>query len=131
MESSWMGQKEFEEMMEHQGIPGEARLHISTGEINSLYWFIQGSIMIPKIRQDLRKAWGFCERHACVTLLVETAFRPGFLHGPVILYEDIIGCAVSSFNLSGPLQNSRFARLAKKGPAIMCEMGYGPKQKHR
>jgi hypothetical protein len=130
MELSLMNHKKFEEMMKRQGIPAEARLHISPGEINSLYWFIQGGIMEPETRQALRKAWGFCERHAWVTMLVEAAFRPGFLHGPSILYEDILSRAVSAFNFSGPLQNPRLRmRLREKGPCIMCEMGYGPETK--
>ena len=86
--------------------------------------------MEPETRQALRKAWGFCERHAWVTMLVEAAFRPGFLHGPSILYEDILSRAVSAFNLSGPLQNPRLRmRLREKGLCIMCEGGYGPETK--
>ena len=51
-----------------------SRIQLSDGEIHYLYWFIQGSIMVPNIRRRLRRAWGFCERHAWGYILVEAAF---------------------------------------------------------
>jgi hypothetical protein len=82
--------------------------------------------MIPEVRQSLRKAWGFCERHAWAAMLVESAFRHDFFHGPSILYEDILSLALPAFHLFGPLQNLRLRiRLREKGHCIMCEMGYG------
>jgi len=107
---------------------GEFKL--SNGEIHYLYWYIQGSIMVPDIRRALRKAWGFCERHAWAALLVETAFRSGFMHGPAILYEDILGLAIPALNLRGPLKNLRlWKNLREKGPCTMCKMGFGPETK--
>jgi hypothetical protein len=114
-------------MTNHPDISSEAEFRLSPGEIHYLYWYIQGSIMVPEIRQSLRKAWGFCERHAWAAMLVESAFRPSFLHGPSILYEDIMSRAVPAFDLSGPLQNFRLRiNLREKGACMMCEMGYGP-----
>jgi hypothetical protein len=102
----------------------------STGEINFLYWYIQGMIMDPDVRWELRRGWGFCERHAWVTLLVEAAFRPGFLHGPSLVYEDILGRALAAFNISGTLRNSHLRlRLRAKGPCMLCKMGFGPESK--
>ena len=49
--------------------PAMGEFKLSVGEIHYLYWYIQGSIMFPEIRRDLRKAWGFCERHAWGPLL--------------------------------------------------------------
>jgi hypothetical protein len=40
-------------------------LELSLEEVRRLWWWFQdGSIMSPRIRQQLRHAWGFCPRHA-------------------------------------------------------------------
>jgi len=67
-----------------RAVPTEA-WQLSDGEIHYLWWYMQGSIMDPGVRQRLRRAWGMCGRHAWGALAVETAFRPGFLHGPALL----------------------------------------------
>jgi hypothetical protein len=103
---------------------------LSDGEIHYLYWFIQGSIMDPDIRQRLRRAWGFCERHAWGYILVEAAFYRGYMHGASLLYEDLLTPALSAFHLKGPFKCWRFQKsLLPKGPCPMCEMGFGPHSK--
>lgn len=103
---------------------------LSEGEIHYLYWFIQGSIMVPDIRHRLRRAWGFCERHAWGYLLVEASFYRGYMHGAALLYEDLMSPALSAFPVQGPLKNWRLVRnLNSKGPCPMCEMGFGPRSK--
>lgn len=117
-------------MTNHPAISSEEGFQLSPGEVHYLYWYIQGSIMVQEIRQSLRKAWGFCERHAWAAMLVESAFRSSFLHGPSILYEDIMSRAVPAFDLSGPLQDFRLRiNLREKGHCFMCEMGFGPDTK--
>jgi len=97
---------------------------LSEGEIHYLWWFIQGSIMDPDVRARLRRAWGFCGRHAWGALAVEAAFRPNFLHGPALLYEDLMGRALRAFETAGPWEARRMARrLRATGPCLMCEMG--------
>lgn len=119
--------RETEAAIKHKLIRNVTEFRLSPGEIHYLYWHIQGAIMEPETRQSLRNAWGFCERHAWAAMLVESAFRPGFLHGPSILYEDIMSRALPALHLSGPLlaRRLRFS-LREKGPCLMCEMGYGP-----
>jgi hypothetical protein len=100
---------------------------LSEGEIHYLWWFIQGSIMNPSTRWRLRKAWGFCNRHAWGFLQMEAAFRHGWMHGPAILYLDIMERAWEAINVGGPFPALRLERnLRPKGPCLMCEMGYGP-----
>jgi hypothetical protein len=107
-----------------------SQFKLSDGEIHYLYWFIQGSIMVPYIRQRLRRAWGFCERHAWGYIFVEAAFYRGFMHGASILYEDLLSLGLSAFNIKGPLKNWRVMKnLISKGPCPMCEMGFGPYSK--
>jgi len=99
---------------------------LSPGEIHFLWWFIQGSIMNPSTRQRMRKAWGFCERHAWGWMAVEAAFRSGYMHGPAVLYEDVMGLALTAVDMQGPMQHKRLKRrLRGKGPCLMCEEGYG------
>ncbi len=114
-------------MMAMSHAPCEDAWQPSDGEIHFLYWYMQGSIMVPETRWRLRRAWGMCERHAWGALAVETSYRPTFLHGPAVLYEDIVGRAARTFQGAGPLQALRVARrLRPTGPCMMCEMGYGP-----
>jgi len=117
-------------LLQTKELPSGAEFQLSNGEIHYLYWFIQGSIMVPDIRHRLRRAWGFCERHAWGYILVEAAFYRGYMHGAVLLYEDLLTPALSAFRLKGPLRHWRLERsLHQKGPCPMCEMGFGPHSK--
>lgn len=103
------------------------KVQLSGGEIHYLWWFIQGSIMVPDVRYRLRKAWGFCERHAWGAILVEASLRHGYMHGPAILYEDLLEPAVQAIHLQGPLKNLRLLKgFRDKGRCLMCEMDLGP-----
>jgi hypothetical protein len=83
--------------------------------------------MNPSTRERLRKAWGFCERHSWGWIAVEAAFRGGYMHGPAVLYEDLMERTVASLDVCGLMQNARVRRsLREKGPCLMCEEGYGP-----
>jgi hypothetical protein len=116
---------ELAERLSHQ-----QPLRLSNGEIHYLWWFIQGSIMSSSVRQRLWKGWGMCERHAWGFISVETAFRQGYMHGPAVLYEDLMNRAQSGFVIRGPMQGWRIMRYIRaKGPCLMCEMEYGPHSK--
>lgn len=100
---------------------------LSNGEIHYLWWYIQGSIMSPFVREKLRKAWGMCERHAWGAIFVESSFRNGYLHGPAVLYEDLMERAATSFQARGPGVFPRAVhRLRSRGTCSMCEMGLSP-----
>lgn len=100
---------------------------LSPGEVHFLWWFMQGSIMDPEMRRDLRLAWGMCDRHGVGALGAEAAFRHGYLHGPAILYEDLMERAAQALALCGPLARARLARrLRSRAGCRMCELGYGP-----
>lgn len=112
------------------GMTARDEWSLSEGEIHYLWWFIQGSIMDPDVRARLRRAWGFCGRHAWGALAVEAAFRPNFLHGPALLYEDLMGRALRAFETAGPWEARRTARrLRATGPCLMCEMGLDGKSR--
>ena len=100
---------------------------LSDGEIHFLWSFMDGSIMNPGTRWRLRHAWGMCQRHSFGWLSMEATFRPSFLMGPAILYEDLMQLAAQAFRLRGPGRRLRLARrLRERGPCMMCEMDYGP-----
>lgn len=100
---------------------------LSPGEVHFLWWFIQGSIMEPETRLRLRRAWGMCERHSVAALSAEAAFRYCYLHGPAILYADLMDRAARAFEMTGPLAGPRLARrLRLRGPCLMCELELGP-----
>jgi hypothetical protein len=104
------------------GVP----LHLSEGEINFLWWFMmEAGIMVPETRNHLRRAWGLCQRHAWGWLAIECSFREDFLHGPAILYEDILERAQLVFTRR---LNSITWQLGLKNreQCLMCDLGYGP-----
>lgn len=65
-----------------------------------------------------------CERHAWGFISVEAAFRQGYMHGPAIVYDDLMRKAARVFD-----GRSIVKGLHEKGPCHMCEMGYGPHSK--
>lgn len=102
-------------------------LSLSNGEIHFLWWFIQGSIMSPATRERLWRGWGMCDRHSWAFLAIEAAFRGGYLLGPAVLYEDLMGRAeriVTSRGVAGARGLAR--RLRERGPCLMCADGFGP-----
>lgn len=124
------GRKSLVPSSEYPLKPAGSEFRLSDGEIHYLYWFIQGSMMAPDVRQQLRRAWGFCERHAWSYILVEAAFYRGYMHGAALLYEDLLTSALPAFHLKGPLKYWCLQRsLHPKGPCMMCEVGLGPKTK--
>ncbi len=109
---------------------GSEILQLSPGEIHFLWWFIQGSIMNPSTRTRLRRAWGMCQRHSWGWMVVEAAFRNAYMHGPAVLYEDLMVSAARLFKVRGPGQLGRIARrLREKHPCLMCEEGYNSASK--
>ena len=124
-----MERENLQKTIEFAG-PRQAGFQLSGGEIHFLWWFIQGSIMVPFTRQRLRKAWGLCERHAWGFILVEAAFRHGYMHGPAILYEDLLEPAILALGQRGLLKQwLLWLHLREKGPCLMCEMNLGPETK--
>lgn len=101
---------------------------LSSGEIDFLWWFIQGSIMDPVVRARLYAHWGLCERHSLAFLVVESSFRPHLIHGSTILYNELMRRAAEILNGRGllslaPTTVSRHL-LRPSGPCHICDLGY-------
>jgi hypothetical protein len=101
---------------------------LSNGEVHFLWWFIQGSIMVPETRRRLVRGWGLCERHAWGALGGEASFRHGYLHGPCKLYEDLLGRARAALQTpaavpAGVAAHVVARRLRERGPCLFCDCG--------
>lgn len=110
----------------HSSLP----LVLSDGEVDFLWWFIQGSIMDADVRARLNAHWGMCTRHALSFFCVEAAFRPHLIHGSTILYNELMCRAARLVDGHGiytlaPTGVTRH-RLRPSGPCHMCSLGYGP-----
>lgn len=93
------------------------------GEINFLWSFMDGSIMVPETRERLHRAWGFCERHAWIALAVEMAYRRRFVMGSAVLYEDLMERAAHAARARGPFPGRQLSRrLGSDGPCLLCDL---------
>jgi hypothetical protein len=84
--------------------------------------------MEPATRGALRRGWGFCQRHSLLWLATEMAFlsRLG-LHGPAIVYEDLMDRARLAFRGPKVLRPLRLRwALRDREPCLVCRLGYGP-----
>jgi hypothetical protein len=90
----------------------------SDGEINFLWSFIQGSIMIPETWNALLRSYGFCGRHAWIHLGVEISFRDEYLLGPTILYAALVDKALNV--MRG--RHSAIRRLRASGRCLLCAL---------
>jgi hypothetical protein len=102
-------------------------LAIADGEVNYLWWFIQGSLMNPDVWQRLMRAWGFCDRHAWVHLNVETCVPPALSARPCLLYSALIQQGLDALAPRLLASRSRVAlQLRSAGLCPICEMQLDP-----
>jgi len=97
-------------------------LSITNGEVNFLWWFIQGSIMNSDTWARLMNSYGFCERHAWIHLSIETSFRDRFLLGPTILYQGLLDKALHSMRPPRISAYSRIRDLRATDACMLCAM---------
>lgn len=100
---------------------------LSDGELHYLWWFIQGSFMRPDVRRRLWDGWGFCQRHSCGLLVIESALRGDWLHASTILYADIMRRAQERLK-AGRRENAMLHRsLMPRRRCLVCDLGFGPR----
>lgn len=103
---------------------------LSDGEVDFLWWFIQGSLMDADVRARLHLHWGLCARHSLAFFVVESSLRPHLIHGCTILYNELMRRAVKHLCGEGihSLIPDRLAAhfLRTSGPCHICDLGYGP-----
>ena len=112
------------------GVPSPTEPLISDGEVDFLWWFIQGSLMDADVRARLHAHWGLCRRHSLAFFTVESSFRPHLIHGCTILYAELMQRALRFLSDEGLhcLVPERLALhfLRTSGPCHVCALGYGP-----
>ncbi|MGD0332285.1 MAG: hypothetical protein ABSA90_03400 [Xanthobacteraceae bacterium] len=104
------------------GASGPELSAVTDGEINFLWSFIQGSIMVPQTRGTLLRGYGFCERHAWIHISVEMSFRDQYLLGPTILYSELIEKSLRAIAPERIGLHSLMRRLAAVGPCFLCAL---------
>jgi hypothetical protein len=102
----------------------QSELFAPTGaEINFLWSFIQGGIMVPETWNALQRGYGFCERHAWIHIGVEMSFRDEYLLGPTILYAELIDKALHAIDVPRSVGlHSLEHELRARGPCFLCAM---------
>lgn len=112
-----------------QSIRWPEGLRPSDGEVHFLWSFsFWGSIMEPATRWALRRSWGFCQRHGLLWVATSLAFLGWLgLHGPAIVYEDLMDRARLAFRGPKVLRPLRLRwALRDREPCLACRLGYGP-----
>ena len=89
------------------------------GEINFLWSFIQGSIVIPETWNGLLRSYGFCERHAWIHIGIEMSFRDEYLLGPTIFYAELVEKALHAIDTPRSMLRRE---LRGDGPCFLCAM---------
>lgn len=91
---------------------------LAASEVRQLWWFLDGAIMHADTRIELRRAWGFCARHAWALALVESELRGGVLFATSVLYADL--AAGAAHECAGTHLRSLTHRLAGDGRCLTC-----------
>ena len=108
-------------------LPRHGAWPLSAGEVNFLWWFMQGSIMHPETRKALRAAWGLCDRHGAAWLAIEATLRHCYFHGPAIVFAELMAAASHALRKSGTMTAWRISRaLRARGACPICGAGIGP-----
>ncbi len=101
-------------------------LELSLNEVRRLWWWFQdGSIMSPRIRQQLRHAWGFCPRHTWAHAAVECELR-GRPFSTANLYRDLAARAAEALTSPSPSKRRRRSpphpveRLRASAACVVC-----------
>jgi hypothetical protein len=91
---------------------------LNPAEVKQLRWLLDGGIMHASVREELRRSWGLCPRHAWGYALVEIELRGGLPFSTSILVEDLlVECPRGG---RGPWLGSRRRHLAGSDDCPTC-----------
>ncbi|HUY60593.1 MAG TPA: hypothetical protein VMW49_01840 [Candidatus Dormibacteraeota bacterium] len=92
-------------------------------EVRHLAAFMDGAIMVPEVRWELRRHWGLCDRHSWLYTVLEVEARGGA--GPfstAILLEDLLQQAVAVLRRRALLPWALAQRpLRRRGRCFTCD----------
>ncbi len=100
-------------------LPGDVWLDATSAEVKQLWWFLDGAIQEPHVRQQLWRSWGLCSRHAWLHAVVETELR-NQPFSTTILYEDLVSRAAATLEHSVGPAWARIRRLRSRGKCLTC-----------
>jgi hypothetical protein len=63
---------------------------------------------------------GMCERRGWEAILAEASLRQGYMHGPAILYQDLLRPAITAVRLKGAFKNLNTITSLGPTPALQC-----------
>jgi putative (di)nucleoside polyphosphate hydrolase len=93
-------------------------LAITDGEVNFIEGFTHDGSIGAECGLQLMGYWGYCERHAWVSLAVEMAMLHGFCSRSASLYVDIL--QQTSRALAGSNQRAVAKQLRESGSCMIC-----------
>jgi putative (di)nucleoside polyphosphate hydrolase len=93
-------------------------LSITDGEVNFIEGFTHDGSIGAECGLQLMGYWGYCERHAWVSLAVEMSMLHGFCSRSASLYVDILKQA--STTLAGNNQRAVAKQLKENGSCMIC-----------
>jgi len=98
-------------------------LFITDGEVNFIDGFIHDGSIGAECGLQLMSYWGYCERHAWVSLAVEMSTLHGFCSRSASLYVDILRQAVDA--LGGNNRRAVEKQLRENGGCMICTANPG------
>ncbi|MGO8840237.1 MAG: RNA pyrophosphohydrolase [Methyloceanibacter sp.] len=93
-------------------------LGITDGEVNFIQGFVHDGSIGAECGLQLMRHWGYCERHAWVSLTVEMSVLHGFCSRSASLYLDILQQASTA--LAGNNQRAVAKQLRESGSCMIC-----------
>jgi hypothetical protein len=96
---------------------------ITDGEVNCILGFLHDGSIGAEAWHRLMGAWGYCERHAWASLVVEMAYLKGFVSRSAFLYFDLLQKAVDVLGARTHYNKRALAKgLGERNQCMMCEI---------
>jgi hypothetical protein len=96
---------------------------VTEGEVNCIIGFLHDGSIGAEAWHRLMGAWGYCERHAWVSLIVEMAHLNGFVSRSAFLYFDLLQQAAGVLGATGRNAKRTLAkRLGNRNSCMICEI---------
>jgi putative (di)nucleoside polyphosphate hydrolase len=95
-------------------------LGVTAGEVNFIQGFVHDGSIGAECGLQLMRYWGYCERHAWVSLAVELALLHGFCSRSATLYTDILRQGIAALSLIRRSPRAVAKGLKESGTCMIC-----------
>jgi hypothetical protein len=110
-------------MLSSTSAPDDMRpLVITAGEVNFMLGFLHDGSIGADAWHRLMGAWGYCERHAWSSLVIEMAVLKGFVSRSAFLYFDLLQYAVEAGAETRRARGKLARRLGESNRWMICEI---------